>query len=218
MIEERLKINMNNNTIKNITVYDKHEDVPPDYRALKIFAIFLAIFVAIGIFFVVLVISYGNITGNILTSKYVSDYCRKDLCVNQMIANFFSAFVIWIAVIYEWASQTCDKRPNNMPILWKVVLVLIICLGFSCLDTYKTFKVFSSEPVISTAQISDKYTKASPSRRGSKRYYFKFSDGSKYKTTSEEYEEANIGDTYYIAYFGGTAVQIFDADEYSLPE
>ena len=209
---------MNNNTIKNMTVYTEHDKGPKDYRAVKIYAIFLVIFAVGGVFFLAQVIFYGNITGNVLSTRFVRDYCRKDLCVNQMIANFFSAFVIWYAIIYEWSSQNSDKKPDNIPLLPKVILVLIICLGFSCIDTYMTIKVFSSEPVISTAQVSDKYTKPSLSRGGrTRRYYFKFSDGAKYKTTSEEYEEANIGDTYYIAYFGGTAVEIFDADEYSLP-
>ena len=54
--------------------------------------------------------------------------------------------------------------------------------------------------------------------RSSRSYYFKFADGSKIKVSGNEYRSAHIGDTYYIAYFDGTAAECFNADSYSLPE
>ena len=42
---------MNNNTIKNMTVYTEHDKVPKDYRAVKIYAIFLVIFAVVGVYY-----------------------------------------------------------------------------------------------------------------------------------------------------------------------
>lgn len=219
MIEERFNINMKYDTIKNMTVYTEHDEVPKDYRAVKIYAIFLVIFAVVGVYFLLWFNSIDYVTGNVLTTEYVKDYCRKDQCGMQMFANFMAAVVMLFCIIYELIVQVSNKRRDRGSFVPRVALIVGICLIFTCLGISKTLKSFESEPVITTAQISEKYTKTSHSRHGhTTRYFLKFSGGTKYAVTYTEYNEANIGDTYYIAYFGGTAVKIFDADEYSLPE
>ena len=199
---------------KGKEVYDDNINSAPKYWPIIVFAILMVLFAGIGIYFIMKFRSYDNITGYVLTTEYVSSYCRKTACIQQGIFSCVASFMMLLTIASWFSKRNMATRARGIALAIYMAGTILICLiltGFPALNTYK---VMTNEPEISTAQITDIYE-----RRGRRTsYYFKFSDGSKLSVSRNEYMNANYGDTYYIAYFGGKAVECFNAYTYSLPE
>lgn len=199
---------------KGKEVYDDNINSAPKYWPIIVFAILMVIFAGIGIYFIMKFKSYDNITGYVLTTEYVSSYCRKTACLQQGMFSCVASLMMLLTIASEFSKRSRATRAGGKVLAIYVAGMILICLILTGYPAIKTYKVMTNEPEISTAQITDMYE-----RRGrSTSYYFKFSDGSKLSVSRNEYRNANYGDTYYIAYFGGKAVECFDADTYSLPE
>lgn len=198
-------------------VYDDNTNSAPKYWPIIVFAISMVIFAGIGIYFIMKFKSYDNITGYVLTTEYVSSYCRKTACLQQGIFSCVASLMMLLTIASEFSKKgraTRAKRAKGIGLVVYMAGTVLICLILIGFPALKTYKVMTNEPEISTAQITDIYE-----RRGrSTSYYFKFSDGSKLSVSRNEYRNANYGDTYYIAYFGGKAVKCFNSYTYSLPE
>lgn len=195
-------------------VYDDNINSAPKYWPIIVFAILMVIFAGIGIYFIMKFRSYDNITGYVLTTEYVSSYCRKTACLQQGMFSCVASLMMLLTIASEFSKRRRATRAGGKVLAIYVAGMILICLILTGYPAIKTYNVMTNEPEISTAQITDIYE-----RRGrSTSYYFKFSDGSKLSVSRSEYRNANYGDTYYIAYFGGKAVECFNSYTYSLPE
>ena len=199
---------------KGKEVYDDNINSAPKYWPIIVFAILMVLFAGIGIYFIMKFKSYDNITGYVLTTEYVSSYCRKTACLKQGMFSCVASLMMLLTIASEFSKRSRATRAGGKALAIYMAGTILICLILTGFPALKTYKVMTNEPEISTAQITDMY-----SRRGrSTSYYFKFSDGSKLSVSRNEYMNANCGDTYYIAYFGGKAVKCFNPYTYSLPE
>lgn len=198
---------------------DTYEDIENEKKGngfLIIFAILMVIFAGIGIYFLIQFKSYDHITGYTLTTEYVSNYCRKSQCLMQGCYSLISAIIMLISIISACTKKGRATRSTGMNLVIYVIAVAVIGFAFIFVSGYKTYKVLTNEPTVSSATIVDMHSRRG--RRSGRSYYFKFSDGAHLRVSRNEYTHANIGDEYYIAYFDGMAVECFDADTYSLPE
>ena len=199
---------------KGKEVYDDNINSAPKYWHIIVFAILMVLFAGIGIYFIMKFRSYDNITGYVLTTEYVSSYCRKTACLQQGIFSCVASLMMLLTIASEFSKRSRATRAGGKALAFYMAGMILICLILIGFPALKTYKVMTNEPEISTAQITDMYE-----RRGrSTSYYFKFSDGSNLSVSYNEYSNANCGDTYYIAYFGGKAVKCFNSYTYSLPE
>ena len=199
---------------KGKEVYDDNINSAPKYWPIIVFAILMALFAGIGIYFIMKFRSYNNITGYVLTTEYVSSYCRKIACLQQGMFSCVASLMMLLTIASEFSKRSRATRAGGKVLAIYVAGMILICLILTGYPAIKTYNVMTNEPEISTAQITDIYE-----RRGRRTsYYFKFSDGSNLSVSYNEYSNANYGDTYYIAYFGGKAVKCFNPYTYSLPE
>ena len=161
--------------------------------------ILLILFVGAGIYFLRQYLAYVKIGGTVLTGLFVKSRCRKGQCFTQSLTAFFAAFGILTLIL--WKSTA--------------TYMIVLCLILALFPAYKTYLVFTNEPDIHRAHITNMY--CAPGRKR-QHYSLKFSDESKLSVTQREYMKAYIGKTYYIVCFGGIALECFDADTYSLTE
>lgn len=202
-------------TSRETDVYEDIENENNSQWDRIVFAILLVTFAGIGIYFLLQAKSYDNVTGYVLTKEFVSNYCRRSVCLAQGLYSIFSAVIMLCPLVSSFTTKGKATRRTGMNLVARVAIIVLLGLSLTGMSAYKTYKVLTNEPTVSISRVADRYTRKS--RKSSRRYYLKFSDGSRIKVSRSEYDNARIGEEYYIAYFDGTAVECFDADEYSLP-
>ena len=197
---------------------DAYEDIENENNSQWdriVFAILLVIFAGIGTYFLMQAKSYDNVSGYVLTKDFISNYCRRSQCRAQGLYSLFSAVIMLCPLVSSFTSKGKATRRTGMNLVMRVAIIVLLGVSLTGMSAFKTYIVLTNEPTVSMSTVADRYTRKS--RRSSRRYYLKFSDGSRIKVSRSEYDNARIGEEYYIAYFDGTAVECFDADEYSLP-
>lgn len=76
-----------------------------------------------------------NLTGYVLTNKYVRDYCRRSQCLRQGIYSLHSAFLLLISIIYFFTKK--EKEPGRIDPKLLVYIATIAATGISymCIST-----------------------------------------------------------------------------------
>lgn len=207
---------MNYYTNRETDVYEDIENENNSQWDRIVYAILLVIFAGIGIYFLLQAKSYDNVTGYVLTKEFISNYCRRSVCRAQGLYSLLSAVIMLCPLVSSFTTKGKATRRTGMNLVMRVAIIVLLGLSLTGMSAFKTYKVLTNEPTVSISTVADRYTRKS--RRSSRKYYLKFSDGSRIKVSRSEYDGARIGEEFYIAYFDEMAVECFDADSYSLPE
>ena len=206
---------MNYYTNRETDICEDNRYGKPERWHLIVFAILAVILAGVGVYFFMKYRSYDYATGYVLTKEFVSGHCRRTQCMEQVISSSMAAIFMFLPVISECSKINRTARPRGKGLMIYVAVMILISLIISGIPAHKTYVALTKEPTLRAEQITRKYSRSS---KGSRNYYFEFSNGSNLSVSYNEYRSANYGDTYYIAYFGDTAIDCFDANTYSLPE
>ena len=176
-------------------------------------AAYTGFMVVFGILFFILATTIPEPEGTVLTGTFAMNYVDKIIFRDLEVACLVGFTFGVMALLFVVGTRKRNEY-SSVLILTLIAFAVIIPLPLVRGSVLKMV----NDTRVETVQVTGRYQTTPYGRHSSPSNIFRFSNGSSGRVSYNEYRYTPDGTTYYVIMNGNVCVEVFNPDEYSLPE